>query len=107
MPISEDPLGVKTVVPSHLEKAFRALFELARLSGAEYGGLTIGKGSDPRVLVYKGRCPKTHVEDVARGLLGDEYQVSTVREDSQFKEPGKPRLPGQYRTATVRNPSAG
>jgi hypothetical protein len=106
MPISDDPLDVMTMVPPHLETAFRSLFELARLSQGEVGGITIAKGRAPRVFVYKGPCPEKLVEEVARGLLGDGYQVSTVRDDAQFKKLGMPRFPGQYRTATARNPTA-
>lgn len=101
-----DPLDKMVVVPPGLEEASTALFELACLSGAEQGGITIGKGTDTRVLVYNGPCPKHHVERVARGLLlGRGYKVSTVRDPAQLKELGKARRTGQYHTATAANPT--
>ena len=100
-----EPLPVKDVIPPSALGAVDAVFSLARRSGADEGGITIGNARNARVLVYRGPCPKHDVETVLRALLPD-HQVSTVRSPDQIKPPGDIRHAGEYRTATRENPSA-
>lgn len=99
-----DPLPLGGVVAPGIVPAVEAALSLARRSGAEGGGITIGIGDRPRVLIYHGPCPTRDVEIVLRALLpGD--KVSTIRSPDQIKPAGVRRSAGQYRTATRANPT--
>ena len=104
MPTWPKPRSVAAVVPPGSVRAVNAVFSLADATGDTYGGITIGDGRNPRVLVYHGPCPKHSVETVLRALLPD-FEVSTVRDPAQIKPAASARKRNEYRTATGANPS--